>query len=201
MKICYKYHHHLLVYYHIWCGFIIRLAHHGVVLHQMEAANANRFAVSGRCRPPSALLFLQSQLEAETRFCLCRGSGGRVCLRSPESHRAGRHSLSSATLRCFRRRGLAAGGQIINNRRSAVTAHIDFVLLEDSIKSQRGDSTVGRSVPKAFQKKHKNTKKATSAAAGVAGYKMRANGDAVEGSTACDEKHKQSPVLETPVGM
>lgn len=171
-----------------------------MVLHQTEAANVNVNAVSGWCRPPSALLFLQSQLKAETSFCLCRagsgGCGGRVCLRSPESHRAGRRSLSSATLRCFRRRGLAAGGQIIDDRRSAVAARIDFVLLEDSIKSQRGDSAIGCSVPKAFKKKKKkerNTKKATLAAAGVAGYKMRANGDEVEASTASEEKHKQSP--------
>lgn len=30
----------------------------------------------------------------------------------------------------------------------------------------------------------------------MAGYKMRANADEVEGSTTCDEKHKQFPVLE-----
>lgn len=30
------------MYYHIWYGFIIRLGHHSVVLHQMEAANVSR---------------------------------------------------------------------------------------------------------------------------------------------------------------
>lgn len=94
------------------------------------------------------------------------------------------------------RRSITVGRQIINNHRPAVTAHIDFVLGEDSIKSQRGDSAIGCSFPQTFKRK----KKATWAAAGVAGYKMRENGGEDEGSTVCDEKHKQRRVLETPVG-
>lgn len=95
---------------------------------------------------------------------------------------------------CFRRRSITVGRRIINNHRPAATAHIDFVLLEDSIKSQRGDAATGCSVPLA------DTFNAGAAAAGVAGNKMRENGDEVEGSTVRDEKHKQSPVLESPVG-
>lgn len=54
---------------------------------------------------------------------------------------------------CFRHCSITVGRQIINNHRPAVTAHIDFVLLEDSIKSQRRDSAIGCSVPRALKKK------------------------------------------------
>lgn len=174
-----------------------------MVLHQTEAANVNGSAVSGWCRPPSALLFLQSQLLAETSFCLCRG--GLVCLRGPESHRAGRRSLSSATLRSFRRRrrGLAAGGQIIDKRRSAVAAHIDFVLLEDSIKSQRGDSAIGCSVPKAFKKNQNKADKESYLGCCLDWQDTRRERaeTRLKLRLRVMRNTNSPPVLETPVGM
>lgn len=116
-------------------------------------------------RSPSALLFFQSRLKADTSFVLFFSLSSSLLLPTArKQQQRWRPSVSAAPREpqnrkilprlcdspCFRRRSITVGRQVINNHRSAVTAHIDFVLLEDSIKSQRGDSAIGCAVPQAF---------------------------------------------------
>lgn len=136
---------YLLVYYHIWHGFVSRSqSAFPSITTQSRQFFLFFFPLS------SSLLLLPTAPKQQQRWRPSMSAAPR----EPKNRKILPGLCDSP---CFRHCSITVGRQIINNHRPAITAHIDFVLLEDSIKSQRRDSAIGCSVPWALKKKKKKS--------------------------------------------